>query len=75
MHKDNSQAVINNLLNKQSQNILTPQMIATVLMPNELHKQKSILKTSKVSPKVNKYRNSLPKRFSAGTDLNLNAVI
>ena len=61
--KDPNEAIYNNLLNRQAQNILTPQMIANVILPNN---RMSISRTNYRQrlpvPKLNKIRSTLPRK-------------
>lgn len=57
-----NEAIYNNLINRQAQNILTPQMIANVIMPNKLSLSRSNFGKNLPVLKLNKIRTSLPRR-------------
>jgi hypothetical protein len=60
--KDPNEAIYNNLLNRQAQNILTPQMIANVIMPNKMSLSRTNLRRRLPVPKINKIRSTFPRR-------------
>jgi hypothetical protein len=61
--KDPNEAIYNNLLNRQAQNILTPQMIANVIMPNKMSLSRTNYRRLPI-PKLNKIRSTLPRRHN-----------
>ena len=60
--KDANEAIYNNLLNRQAQNILTPQMIANVIMPNKMSLSRTNYRKRLPVPKLNKIQSTLPRR-------------
>jgi hypothetical protein len=58
---DQNEDIYNNLLNRQAQNILTPQMIANVIMPNKMSLSRTNFRRFPI-PKLNQIRSTLPRR-------------
>lgn len=69
LKNQNNQAIITNLLNRQSQNILTPQMIATVLLPQKTTKPQNYMR--RASPAIQNFMNSRSKKHHSRLEVNV----